>query len=76
MSLLRNPYKVLLGLLPDPPLQVGTVLSISNGVATVQLPGGGLLQARGATSQGATVFVRDGVIEGAAPSLPVQVIDV
>ena len=71
----RNPYKVLLGLLPDAPLQVGTIVSAANGVATVQLPGGGLLQARGAITTG-QVFVRDGVIEGTAPSLPVELIEV
>nr|WP_211945472.1 hypothetical protein [Cupriavidus yeoncheonensis] len=72
---MRNPYKILRDLMPDPPLQVGTIVSAANGVATVQLPGGGLLQARGTITSG-RVFVRDGVIEGAAPSLPVELIDV
>ncbi|MDW3682925.1 hypothetical protein RA280_14445 [Cupriavidus sp. CV2] len=73
---MRNPYKILRGLMPDPPLQVGTVISVSNGVAAVQLPGGGLVQARGNTVVGARVFVRDGVIEGTAPDLTVVLIDV
>jgi len=42
----------------------------------VQLPGGGVLQARGAAVVGDHVFVRDGLIEGLAPSLPIVSIDV
>jgi hypothetical protein len=33
------------------------------------LPGGGKLQARGETTPGQRVFVRDGAIEGPAPEL-------
>ena len=40
-----------------------------NGVATVDLPGGGRLQARGDAQAGQRVFVRNGVIEGEAPNL-------
>lgn len=57
-------------LLPSPALQVGEVLSVEGGVATLELPGGGRIQARGDASVGARVFVRDGVIEGPAPDLP------
>ncbi len=74
--MLRNPYKVLLGLLPDPPLLVGTVVSVSGGVATISMPGGGLLQARGNAAVNDHVFFRNGVIEGGAPSLPIVLIDV
>ncbi|WP_410054127.1 hypothetical protein [Cupriavidus sp. BIC8F] len=74
--MLRNPYKILRDLMPDPPLQVGTVVSITSGVAAVQLPGGGLVQARGDTTVGTRVFVRDGLIEGTAPDLTVVLIDV
>nr|WP_316153572.1 hypothetical protein [Cupriavidus sp. BIC8F] len=73
---MRNPYKILRDLMPDPPLQVGTVVSITSGVAAVQLPGGGLVQARGDTTVGTRVFVRDGLIEGTAPDLTVVLIDV
>ncbi len=73
--MLRNPYKILRDLMPDPSLQVGDIVSAANGVATVQLPGGGLVQARGTIISG-RVFVRDGAIEGAAPSLPIEVIEV
>ena len=40
------------------------------------LPGGGVLRARGSEPLGAKVFVRDGVIEGAAPSLLIEVIEI
>lgn len=71
-----NPFKLLKSLLPDPPLEVGEVIAVSSGTATVQLPGGGLVQARGSTTVGARVFVRNNVIEGSAPSLTVELIDV
>lgn len=65
----RNPYQLLLATLPARPLLVGDVLEISGGLATVELPGGGQLQARGEATVGARVWVRDGVIEGPAPTL-------
>lgn len=73
---MSNIYRTFLALLPPRPLQVGTVLAIADGVATTELPGGGRLQARGAATVGQRVFIRDGVIEGNAPNLPMEVIDV
>lgn len=73
---MRNVYRDFIDLLPPRPLQVGTVLSISGDVSTVQLPGGGILQARGQATVGQHVFVRDGLIEGTAPNLTVVVIAV
>jgi len=73
---MRNPYAALLKLLPQRPVQVGTVLSVAGGLATVELPGGAMVQARGTASVGATVFLRDGSIEGEAPSLPLEAIEV
>ena len=64
-----NLYKQFIALQSPKPLEVGTVAFVVNGVATVDLPGGGRLQARGAAQAGQRVFVRDGVIEGEAPSL-------
>jgi len=71
-----NIYRMLKGILPDAPLQVGTVAGISNGTATITLPGGGILNARGEATVGDTVFVRDGVIEGPAPDLPDETIEI
>lgn len=73
---MRNPYRQLLGLLPQRPLQVGTVEQASGGGHVIELPGGGRVTARGEAVVGQRVFVRDGVIEGAAPNLPVEVIEV
>jgi hypothetical protein len=73
---MRNLFRQFLDLIPDPALQVGTVQSVGNGVATLQMPGGGLLKARGDATVGQRVFVRGGAIEGLAPTLPVEVIEV
>lgn len=73
---MRNLYRALLDLIPDPALQVGTVVAIQNSIATVALPGGGEIRVRGDAVVGAKVFVRGGVIEGPAPDLPVELIDV
>lgn len=64
-----NLYKQFMDLQSPKPLEVGTVAFVINGMATVDLPGGGRLQARGAAQAGQRVFVRDGAIEGEAPSL-------
>lgn len=73
---MRNPYKLLRDLLPEPPLQVGTVIAIANGVATVQVPGGGVATARGSAAVSDRVFFRNDVIEGPAPNLPIEIIEV
>ncbi len=64
-----NVYRQFLDLLPQRPLIVGTVATIADGVAVIELPGAGTLQARGDAELGQRVFVRDGVIEGPAPAL-------
>lgn len=71
-----NFYKRLIDLLPKNPLQVGEVVAVSNGVATIELPGGSLQQALGSASVGDRVFFRGGAIEGPAPSLTLVEIDV
>ena len=58
------------------PLQVGEVTDYDNGIATIQLPGGGILRAHGQATVGAMVYVRDGSIVGPAPDLPVDVDEV
>ena len=73
---MSNLYKAFLDLIPDPALQVGTVLEINSNIVTLTMPGGGLLKARGEATLGQTVFVRGGVIEGPAPSLPIELIEV
>lgn len=73
---MSNLFKQFLDLIPDPALQTGTVVSISDEIATVELPGGGQIKARGTTAVGAKVFVKGGVIEGEAPDLPVELIEI
>lgn len=57
-------------LLPEHPLLVGDVVAVGNDIATVQLPGGSQVTARGDVVTGDRVFLRDRVIEGKAPNLP------
>lgn len=70
----RNLFKAFREVFPDAPLQAGTVVAFAGGVATVELPGGGRVLARGEGAPGDEVFVRDGVIEAEAPALtPVDI---
>lgn len=71
-----NPFQRLVGLLPKRPLQVGDVLAVDGGVCTIELPGGGIETARGDASIGSRVFFRDGVVEGLAPNLTIELIEV
>lgn len=64
-----NLYQQFTDLTLSPLLEVGEVTAAGAGVATVTLPGGGVLQARGDATVGQRVWVRDGVIEGVAPTL-------
>ena len=75
---MRNLHKEFTDIFPAPPLQIGTVTAIDAGgdLATVQLPGGGVLQVRGKTEVGQYVFVRNGVIEGEAPNLSVVILEI
>ena len=73
---MHNLYDQFRQLLPDAPLQAGTVLEVGSGVALIVLPGGGLIRARGSAVVGQQVFVRDDAIEGIAPSLTLEVIEI
>lgn len=73
---MRNIFKEFADIFPAAPLQVGTVTGTDGAVATIELPGGGVLRARGDAPLGQRVFVRDGLIEGAAPSLPIVTFDI
>lgn len=76
MNTTVNLFRAFRELVPDAPLLVGDVIQAAPGGAVVQLPGGGVVTARGAATVGQRVFVRDGLIEGVAPALPVEVIEV
>ena len=73
---MTNPFALFRDLLREPRLQIGEVLSVADGTATVELAGGGNIHARGVANVGDQVFVRDGVIEGPAPDLTVHNITV
>lgn len=73
---MSNPYRRFLDLLPARPVQIGEVTSVVSGTATVELLDGNSVQARGSATVGTLVFVRDGLIEGTAPDLPLEVIEV
>ena len=73
---MHNLYQQFRQLLPDAPLQAGTVLEVGSGIALVVLPGGGLIRARGSAVVGQQVFVRDDAIEGIAPSLTLEIIEI
>lgn len=71
----NNLFRRLQNLLPTPLLLVGDVVSVSDGTAKVQEPGGGVTLVRGTASVGQRVYFRDGVIEGLAPSLPIELVE-
>ena len=73
---MSNPYRALLSLLPGRPLLVGTVTAVAGGVATIEMEGGATAQARGDVSVGDHVFFRDGSVEGPAPALDLEIIEV
>lgn len=74
-----NLYRALRELLPEPALQVATVISVSlgTGESLVEWPGGSQQRVRGTgVPTGGRVFVRNGVIEGQAPALTLETIEV
>ena len=73
---MHNLYEQFRQLLPDAPLQAGAGPQVPLRVVTVQLPGGGVVKARGTAALGQKVFVRDGAVEAVAPSLPLELIEI
>ena len=71
-----NLWKRLKQLLPDSPLLVGEVDSVSTYGAIVRLPDGSLVSVRGSAAVGQNVFIRDGIIEGQAPMLSAVLIEI
>jgi hypothetical protein len=74
---MRNLFSELRDLLQPGPVQVGTVSSYTNGLATITLPGGGVIVAKAsAATVGQQVFVQDGVVQGQAANLTLELIDI
>ncbi len=71
-----NFYRLFRDLIPEQPLLVGTVTALLTGGCYVDLPDGGTVFARGTATVGQKVFVRDGVVEGIAPTLGIELIEV
>lgn len=73
---MSNPYLLFKGLIPETPLQVGTVSALGAPLHQITLVDGGVITARGEATLGQKVFVRNGVIEGEAPNLGVELIEI
>lgn len=73
---MANLYKAFQSLLPDVPLLVGSVIAVQSNSYLIELPDGAQITARGTANLGQKVFVRNDVIEGEAPNLPVQIIEI
>ena len=71
-----NLYRDLRSLLPGPRLVIGTVTVVETGRVTVELPDGSTVVALGSASVGENVYVRDGAVEGVAPTLSVVEIEI
>ncbi len=74
-----NLYRALRELLPESPLLVATVISVqvAAGTSTVQYPGGNQQRVRGTgAAVSSQVFVRNGILENAAPALTALTIEV
>ena len=72
---MSNSFVRLKRLLATAPLQVGNVTAVSGTAVTVEEPGGGIVVVRGAATVGQRVYFRDGVIEGLAPSLSIEIVE-
>ena len=71
---MSNLYKALQEILQPQRVQIGQIDALDGASAIVQLPGGGKIRAKvpgDGLAVGAMVFVQGGVIQGAAPALPV-----
>lgn len=71
---MSNLYRKFRALIPDAPLLVGTVVATMP--LRVELPDGTQIPARGEATLSERVFVRGGAVEGPAPLLPVELIEV
>lgn len=73
---MSNIFKKLQDLLAPGAVQIGTVSSVAKGLATVDLPGGGQVRAKGQIQVAAKVLGQDGKVLGAGPDLPVTMSEI
>lgn len=71
-----NIYKQFLGLLPISRTEVGDVVGVYTDGGLVELQTGGFKRVKGEATLGQKVFIKDGQIVSAAPSLTGVEIDV
>ena len=73
-----NLYRYLQELLPQPAVQIATVMAVNaDNTSTVEFPDGSRISARGTSvAIGAPAFVRNGIVEGLAPSMTATVIEI
>ena len=73
---MSNLYRKFKSIFPDAPLLVGVVQAVAAGGCYVMMPDNSVVFARGTASIGNSVFVKGGAIEGLAPSLIAESIDI
>jgi hypothetical protein len=66
---MSNPYRRLVGLLPDQTIDTGAVIAVHDDGVTVELHTGALVHARGTATVGEFVYLKGGAVEGPAPDL-------
>lgn len=69
---MNNLFSELRELFPGEPLLIGEVTAVDQSSTIITLLGGGEIMARGSGDWGVgdNVYIRGGVVEGLAPSLP------
>lgn len=72
---MSNLLEVFRRLVPTYPLRVGTVLAADTTSVVVEESGGAQTRIVGAASVGQKVYFRNGALVGAAPDLPLEVIE-
>ena len=70
-----NLFKKFRDLIPEAPLRVGVVQSVNGTEVMVEEVGGLIVQVRGEAQVGDRVYLRDNLIEGEAPNLPLEIIE-
>ncbi len=74
--MITNLFRRLKQLVPDAPLLIGGVVQVTDYGATIELVDGSHISARGSAEVGQKIFVKDGKIEGLAPTLPLFEIEI
>lgn len=73
---MANLFSLFKDLIPSNPLVIGTIQVSEGDTHQVELVGGGVLVARGKALPGQRVFISGDVIQGVAPNLPTELIEV